>query len=70
MAEDGTLTVTIPRREGRYRPWWKEIRVESMAAAPQGLSTVDGKAARVERFASGVAVTLTDNGGAHTVVVR
>jgi alpha-glucosidase len=71
VAADGTLTVSIPRREGSYKPWWTQLRIEAvgLAKAPASASA-NGRSSTLERTALGWATTLNDSGVAQTVVLR
>lgn len=71
LAADGTLTVTIPAREGTFRPWWTQIRVEAVGFVPRtATALVGGSSVALEHTPLGYAVTMEDHGQAQTVVLR
>lgn len=71
VSENGTLTVSIPEREGGFHPWWKEFRVQVVSWRPQGSGVeVNQHAAKVEAKATGWAVTVPDTGRAETLTLR
>ena len=69
VGADGAVTVSLSAREGRFAPWWTEVRVEVVGSAA-GSAQVNGTAARVEKTPLGSALVLRDSGRATTVVLR
>jgi alpha-glucosidase len=63
VGSDGSVTVRIPAREGRFKPWWTSYRVEVVGFVPK--TGADG-----EKTGLGWAKTLADTGKAMTVVFR
>ncbi len=73
IAADGSLQVEMEKPEGRFAPWWKEIRVEAIGFAPQssavkgvidsggadsGEGTVGGSSVEAERTKLGWTVAV------------
>jgi alpha-glucosidase len=71
VAEDGALTVNIPRPEGSFHPWWHAFRIEAVGlAAKVSHATVQGKSLALEQTTLGWAVNLPDTGQAQTITLR
>jgi alpha-glucosidase len=71
VASDGSLTVTLPPREGRYQPWWSSIRVEAVGfTSRRSQGVLDGHPILLEQTNLGWAATFTDNGNARTIVMQ
>ena len=73
VAADGSLTVNVPAREGRFKPWWTGFRIETPTAASHTTATINGKANAKLQFtqtAAGWAVDVPDNGRAQTITLR
>ena len=43
MASDGSISVSIGKQEGTWKPWWHEYRVEVEGWTPKGEGSVDGR---------------------------
>ena len=69
VGADGATTVNVAAREGRFVPWWTELRVE-VVGMTAGSGVVNGAAAKVEKTALGSAVVVRDSGRAATFVLR
>ena len=71
-AEDGaSLEVMLPKREGKFKPWWRSYRVEVIGLKPETPKvSVMGKDSTLEKTALGWAVTVPDSGGAQNVTFR
>jgi alpha-glucosidase len=67
VAADGSLTVTIPAREGRYKPWWSAFKIEAVGFMPK---TSKGNGKALEKTALGWAVDVADTGKAQTVTLQ
>jgi alpha-glucosidase len=74
VAPDGALTVSIPAREGSFKPWWTQLRLEAVGWTPHvSEATIDGKpkeAMKLEQTSLGWAIDLPDSGRAETVTLR
>jgi alpha-glucosidase len=71
LDSDGSLTISIPAREGPFHPWWAELRLEVVgwtSRSPRGLA--NNKPAKMERTALGWAVIVRDSGNAQTILLR
>lgn len=63
VAVDGALSVILPKREGSYRPWWHELRIEAVGITPK--ETVG-----LTQTKLGWAKTVKDEGKAQVVELR
>jgi alpha-glucosidase len=71
VAADGSLTVAIPAREGSFRPWWSEVRIEAVGFMPKTSEAFLGKKKLVlEKTNLGWASSFADTGKAQTLVLR
>ncbi len=71
VGDDGSLTVTLPRRDGNFQPWWKSIRVEAVGFTPrQTQAAVDGHPTSLERTPLGWAATFTDSRNGQTLQMK
>jgi alpha-glucosidase len=71
LSADGALTVTIPAREGGFKPWWTQLRIEAigLATAPT-TATTNGHTANLEHTTLGYATTITDTGKPQTTILH
>jgi alpha-glucosidase len=71
VATDGSLSITIPTREGSFRPWWTSYRIEAVGWTPKAsTATVAGRASALEHTPIGWAATVPDTGGSQTIVLH
>ena len=83
VSADGALTVNIPARQGRYKPWWISLRIETPPGVHFTQVQINGKtrsdlALRNPAAGNGNAdasadlptVDIPDNGRAQTVTLR
>jgi alpha-glucosidase len=71
VAADGSLTVSIPKREGTFRPWWSELRIEAVGFTPHtSRATLNSHSKALEQTPLGWATTFPDNGKPQTVVFQ
>ena len=70
-AADGSVSVTLAPSEGRYTPWFKQVRLE-VVGAPQGLrqAVIDGASTKVATRAGIGSVTFNLNRQGSTIVFR
>jgi alpha-glucosidase len=70
-AADGTLTISIPAREGSFKPWWTSLRIEAIGLTqPATAATANGQKSTLERTTLGWATTIADTGKPQTIVLR
>ncbi len=69
VAADGSVTVNVAAREGKYKPWWSAYRVEIVGKTASPLKA-EGHAEALERTGLGYAVTLKDKGKAERITLR
>jgi alpha-glucosidase len=71
LSADGTLTVIIPAREGHFKPWWTQLRIEAIGLpkAPTA-ATANSHKASLEQTKLGVSVTTPYTGQAQTIVLH
>ena len=71
LAADGSLTVNIPAREGRFVPWWTAFRIEVVGLKSAG-STVsaEGHSEAPEHTPMGWALTVPDTGKPQRITFR
>jgi alpha-glucosidase len=71
VAADGTLTVSVPAREGSFTPWWTALRIEALGLPhPASTATDNGRKSALEHSALGWATTVPDTGKAQTIVLH
>jgi alpha-glucosidase len=71
VTPDGALTVTIPQREGTFRPWWRQFRIEAVGFNPHtSKATFGAHTTALEHTALGYAVTVPDTGQPQTIVLH
>jgi alpha-glucosidase len=80
VAANGALTIDIPAREGRYKPWWNTIRLETPASAPHAEADVEGPPfpsgsrvtvpGAIQKTPQGWAVEIPDTAGGSTITLR
>jgi len=71
VSGDDRLTVTMPAREGSFKPWWTAYRIEVVGLTPKEPKvSVLGKELPLEKTALGWAVTVPDTGGAQNLTFR
>jgi alpha-glucosidase len=71
IGQDGSISVSLGAVEGRYNPWFKQVRLEVIGAqtAPRQ-ATVDGKTATLENANGSVSVTAAVNTKGSKIVLR
>jgi alpha-glucosidase len=70
-AADGSLTVDIPERQGRFLPWWSTFRIEAVGFNPRDTqATVKSHLLPLEHTSLGWAVTIPDIGKAQTITLH
>ena len=71
LAPDGAVTVSLLPREGSFKPWWTEIRVEivGQSAAPL-TATLRSRSIPVQQFPLGWATTFPDTGKLQSITFR
>jgi alpha-glucosidase len=70
-ALDGTVTVTLAAKEGKFTPWWTSIRVEVVglkSSAPT--ATTAGKSLAVEKTRLGSAATFPFTGKMQSIALH
>ena len=70
MAPDGSVTVNMGPREGSFKPWWSEVRIEVIGfmGVKGEAHTVKGPAKLERTDAGGVFAVVPDDGrGEHVV---
>jgi alpha-glucosidase len=71
VASDGSLSVTIPNREGNFKPWWSQFRIEAVGFTPNtSQATLKGHSTALEHTPLGWATTFPDTGKAQTIVLH
>jgi alpha-glucosidase len=71
VAADGALTVTIPAREGTFKPWWSTLRIEAVGFTPRdSQATIKAHNTPLEQTSLGWAVTLPDTGKPQTITLH
>lgn len=71
VGQDGSLTVSIPEREGSFRPWWTQLRVEVVGWKPQSSQVeVNRRSDKLEQTPLGWAVTVPDSSRHQTLTLR
>ena len=63
---DGSMTVTIGKQEGSWKPWWQSYRVEVVGWTPkQGAGSISGSGIPLTQIAGtwGVTIPATSDGG-------
>jgi alpha-glucosidase len=71
VSADGAVRVDIAAREGVFRPWWREFRIELVSAAPAHPQISTGvQQLAVEKTAIGWAADVSDTGEAQTITFR
>lgn len=59
VAADGAVSVEIAKQEGKWKPWWKEYRVEVVGFAPTAkMASIDGKKAELVQVEGRWGVTV------------
>ena len=63
MGTDGSLTISLAKREGSFVPWWREMRFEIIGWTPHGPQfSIAGRTFKFEKTSLGWAATVPDNG--------
>ncbi|MGC2399234.1 MAG: DUF5110 domain-containing protein [Acidobacteriaceae bacterium] len=63
-ASDGSMSVTIGKQEGSWKPWWKAYRVEVVGWQPkQRHATVDGRTVSLAELGGRWGITLPASAG-------
>ena len=71
VAADGSVSVSVGKREGSFVPWWKAYRIEVVGWTPVVSQIVEGGHAKaLEKTSLGWAGVIADTGKAQTVVLR
>jgi alpha-glucosidase len=71
VGADGAVTVSVPRREGSFKPWWNAYRIEVVGMQPKSMRFENGqRGGDVEKTALGYAATVKDTGKEQVVVFR
>jgi alpha-glucosidase len=71
VGADGSLTVSVPQRDGSFTPWWTQLRIEAVGFAPKSSQASAGSQTMpLEKTPLGWATTIADTGKAQTVVMR
>jgi alpha-glucosidase len=67
----GALTVSIPQREGNFKPWWSTLRIEAVGFVPtRSQATVEGRTTALEKTKLGWSATVADTGKAQTIELQ
>jgi alpha-glucosidase len=70
-SSDGTLTVTLPMREGQFKPWWTELRIEAVGFKPTASqASLAGQTMPLEQTKLGWAVTVKNPTEAEILIMR
>jgi alpha-glucosidase len=70
-AADGSLSVTIAKQEGNWKPWWRSYRIEVVGWKPkQRRGTDDGRAVPLAMADGRWGVTIAADGNAKQVELR
>lgn len=65
---NGTLTVALERREGAFKPWWKDIQIEVFGWKPvHGQARVGTRTSTLEHTGNAATTHITDTGAAQTI---
>jgi alpha-glucosidase len=71
VAGDGSITVSIPAREGKFHPWWTSFRIEVVGLKSASVQPSSGqKTLPATPTPLGVATSVPDTGRPQTVVFR
>ena len=71
MAADGSMSVTIGKQEGTWKPWWHEYRVEVVDWTPQsGRGMVDGRSTSLTQVNGRWGVTVPANASGAQIDLR
>ncbi len=71
VAPDGALTVHIPQREGTFRPWWTQYRIEAVGFTPHtSKATTNGHITALDRTPLGWAATVPDTTQPQTITLQ
>jgi alpha-glucosidase len=69
LTAEGSLTVTIPAREGSFKPWWTQLRIEAVGLTVKN-ATAGGQALPIERTKLGYAATFHNTGAPQSVILQ
>ncbi|MFC6645264.1 TIM-barrel domain-containing protein [Granulicella cerasi] len=69
VTPEGALTVSLQEAEGRYKPWWTELRLE-VVGSKAAAATEGSKSLALESTSLGKAVSLKATNKLRTVVLR
>lgn len=71
VKQDGSLVVHIGAREGRFQPWWKQLRIEAFGWNPASSElTVNSAKSKLERSGNAWAGTISAPSAAVDVTFR
>lgn len=71
VGADGGLTFEVAKQEGKWKPWWKEYRVEVVGWTPgKNEATFNGKGLKMTQVDGRWGVTVPANGAAGRVELR
>jgi len=71
VATNGSLTVTLARREGSFQPWWKDIQIEVVGLQPRSLQLVtERRTISLEKTSLGYSATIPSPGDTQTIIFR
>ena len=71
LSTDGALTVTIPAREGGFKPWWTQLRIEAIGlTTTPTAATTNGHTTNLDHTTLGYATTITDTGNPQTITLH
>jgi alpha-glucosidase len=71
LAPDGSLTVTIPKREGAFHPWWTILRIEAIGFTPHTSQvTANGHTTSLEHTPLGWAANVPDTAKTQVILFQ
>jgi alpha-glucosidase len=71
MEPDGSVSVTVGKQEGTWKPWWHEYRVEVVGWSPKsGRGSVDGKSASLTQVEGRWGVIVPANASGAKIDMR
>ena len=70
LTADGTLTINLPAREGTFKPWWTQLRIEAIGLTQAPTTASNSHSLKLDHTALGYAVTVTDTAQPQTIHIR
>jgi alpha-glucosidase len=69
LTAEGALTVNIPAREGSFKPWWTQLRIEAVGLTPKAASA-GAQTLTLEQTKLGYATTSPDTGKPQSITMK